>query len=150
MSYWVWDSALDIGIDVIDGQHRRIVDYINDLHEAHTKHDHDQVTQILLGLVDYTVTHFAFEEDLMAQAGYPLSDSHKKVHESFIAHIKNYKKEHEKGRDIARKLMSELQIWLTNHIKNEDRHYVPYANEILDRKKSWLKKALGNFFGSGK
>ncbi len=147
MSYWTWDPSLNVGIDVIDGQHRRIVDYINDLDEAHSEKDHEKVTQILMGLVDYTVTHFAFEEDLMRQAGYPLSDSHKKVHETFISHISKYKEQHEKGQDITRKLMSELQIWLTNHIKNEDKHYVPYANKVLNKKKGWLNRTLGRFFG---
>lgn len=146
MSYWTWDPSLNVGIDVIDGQHRRIVDYINDLDKAHTAQDHEKVTQILMGLVDYTVTHFAFEEDLMRQAGYPLSDPHKKVHETFISHINQYKEQHEKGQDITRKLMSELQIWLTNHIKNEDRHYVPHVNKILKNKKGWLNRTLGRFF----
>ncbi len=99
-----------------------------------------------MGLVDYTISHFAFEENLMAQAGYPLSDPHIDVHRVFIAHVNNYKKQHEAGRDITRKLMSELQIWLTNHIKKEDKDYVPYVNKFLNKKKGWLDRTLGRFF----
>ena len=146
MSYWSWDDSLSVGIDVIDGQHRRIVDYINELDVAHLTKDRDKVTQVLMGLVDYTISHFAFEENLMTEGGYPLSEAHKKVHESFIAHINKYKEQHESGHDITRQLMSELQIWLTNHIKNEDKHYVPYANNILNKKTSWLRKTIGRFF----
>ena len=35
----IWDSKLDTGIDVIDHQHKRIVDYINDLEIAKLKGD---------------------------------------------------------------------------------------------------------------
>ncbi len=31
--------------------------------------------------------------------------------------------------------MSELQVWLTNHIKKEDKDYVPYVNDFLNKKK---------------
>ena len=146
-SYWKWDSSLSVGIDVIDEQHRCIVDYINELDEARLEKDPEKVTKVLVSLVDYTITHFAFEEELMSNAGYPLSAPHKRVHEGFIAHISNYKSQHEKGHDIVRKLMSELQLWLTNHIQNEDKHYVRSVNKYLKKQKGWLKRTLGRFFG---
>ncbi len=146
MSYWTWDSSLSVGINIIDEQHQRIVSYLNELDIAYLEGDNDKVTHILMGLVDYTISHFAFEENLMAQSGYPLSDPHKMVHKVFVAHINNYKKQHESGRDITKKLMSELQIWLTNHIKKEDRDYVPYVNKFLNKKKGWINKTIGLFF----
>ena len=33
MAYLDWKDELNTGIRVIDGQHRRIVDYINQLHD---------------------------------------------------------------------------------------------------------------------
>lgn len=38
--YWKWDASLSVGLDVIDNQHRRIVEYINELNAA--IHDHDR------------------------------------------------------------------------------------------------------------
>jgi hemerythrin len=145
MSYWSWDSSLSVGIAVIDSQHRRIVDYINELSVARVAKDEAQVTQVLMGLVDYTRTHFALEEALMQQAGYPLSDSHKKVHDAFAAHVNRYVQQHEAGRDVTNKLMSELQIWLTNHIKKDDKDYAPYAAKMMN--KGWLRRTLARFFG---
>ena len=40
----IWESKLDTGIDVIDHQHRRIVDYINDLEIAKAMGDKKKVT----------------------------------------------------------------------------------------------------------
>jgi hemerythrin len=148
MSYWTWDSSLSIGIDVIDGQHKRILDYINDLHEANQDNDREKVSEVIHGLMDYTVTHFTFEEQLMEKAGYPISDSHKMVHKSFVKRIENYSQRHERGENIARKLSSELRIWLTNHIKNEDADYAPYVKKSLNKQKGWIKRSLGKLFGA--
>lgn len=145
MSYWSWDPSLSVGIDIIDGQHRRIVEYINDLYVAKLEGDQAKVTQVLLGLIDYTRTHFTFEEELMRQAGYPLSAEHKKVHDSFVGLIGRYAEAHVSGIDVTRKLMSELQIWLTNHIKNDDRDYAPHAAKHM--KQGWVSKTLRRFFG---
>jgi len=147
MAYWNWDSSLSVGIDIIDNQHQRIITYLNELSIAQTDKNQKRVTQVLVGLVDYTMTHFSFEEDLMSQAGYPISIAHKQVHESFIERIKNYQSQHESGTDVTRKLMSELRLWLTNHIKYEDKKYVPYVNKFINKEQSWVSKKLKYFFG---
>ncbi|TCT20655.1 bacteriohemerythrin [Thiobaca trueperi] len=145
MSYWSWDQSLSVGVDVIDGQHQRIVDYINDLHLAKQEQNRDKVSTILTALVDYTRTHFVFEEDIMKQSRYPLAESHKKVHDAFILHINEYIRQHESGKDVTPKLLSELQIWLTNHIKKDDRDYALCVNKMT--KKGWIQKTLSRFFG---
>lgn len=145
MGYWSWDSSLSIGIDVIDAQHRRIVNYINELYDARHEKDSYKVSRVLFELVDYTRTHFVFEENLMKQAGYPLSDSHKKVHDAFVVHIEKFLREHESGKDITSALSSQLQIWLTNHIKNDDRDYSPYVIKMTNP--GWIANALKRFFG---
>ncbi len=146
MSYWSWDSSLSIGIDVIDKQHRRIVDYLNELDVAYHEKNREVVSEVLIGLVDYTETHFAFEEGLMESLGYPLSDSHKKVHASFAAHINKLVEQHKEGREVTRIVMSELQIWLTRHIKLDDKDYALFAKKSSWNNKSWLHSIVGRFF----
>ena len=46
----VWSPELDTGIDVIDQQHRRIVDYINALETANLARDREAVGQVLESL----------------------------------------------------------------------------------------------------
>ena len=99
-----------------------------------------------MGLVDYTMTHFMFEEYLMERSGYPLSDSHKKVHKSFVARIDKFVEQHENGEDITGRLMSVLQIWLTNHIKNDDKDYVPYAQKSLNKNNGWVSRVVDRLF----
>lgn len=139
-----WNDSLNTGIDIIDKQHQRIVEYINKLHVASTSGDRDVVGEVLDGLINYTISHFAFEEDLQNQHGYPLAAPHKKVHDIFIDHVAAYQRRHENGEDIARKLSGELVIWLRNHIKSEDQDYVPYCNKPVE--KGLLGRMLGKYF----
>ncbi|VAX09618.1 hypothetical protein MNBD_GAMMA25-2338 [hydrothermal vent metagenome] len=146
MSYCTWDSSLSIGIEEIDKQHHRIVDYINELDDANVSKDRDKVSKVLVGLTDYTKTHFIYEENLLRKSGYPLSDSHQKVHNTFIAHMDKFRLRHEQGEDVARPLMAELRIWLTNHIKKDDADYAPYAKKIQNIDKSWSDRMVSKLF----
>lgn len=118
-----WDSRLDTGIDVIDAQHKRIVDYINDLEIAKIKGDKVLATEVIEQLIDYTQSHFGFEESMMEEAGYKFLKPHKKVHELFIKRVTEFTMRAAKGEDIADELHSMLAKWLLNHIASEDRDY---------------------------
>ncbi len=145
MSYWTWEPSLEIGVPVIDSQHRKIVDYINVLNTAISKNDKHEVERVLDELLSYTITHFAFEEELMEKGGYRFVDSHKKVHENFTHRIENYRERFQNGEDISRKLLTDLKIWLTNHIQRDDKDYAPFVNADIDG--NWLSRTLKRFFG---
>lgn len=148
MFYFVWDSSLDTGIDIIDTQHRRIVDYINQLHDAIAKSNHAAVHNVLDEVVDYTLTHFTFEEKMMERAGYQHCEAHRVVHEAFSSRMRDYRDRLARGEDVTKRLLSDLRIWLTNHIKNEDRDYIPVVKAHLqgDGDRGWLSKTLSRLF----
>lgn len=126
----VWDSKLDTGIEVIDAQHKRIVEYINDLEIAKKKLDKKMVNDIIEQLIDYTQSHFGFEEEMLEQAGYKFLKPHKKVHELFIRRVTDITMRSAKGEDIADELHSMLTKWLLNHIANEDRDYAEAVKQM--------------------
>lgn len=144
MGYCTWDTSYNIGIKVIDTQHHRIVDYINELDDAHQNKDKEKVDEVLKHVIDYTRSHFSFEESLMEKAGYPLAAEHKKIHEEFVIRVTNYQHQHEQGYQVTMQLMYELKTWLLNHIKEEDREYAKLVEKALNP--SWLEKTLGRFF----
>lgn len=147
MFYFTWDASLETGIDIIDSQHRRIVDYINQLHDAIADHDHDAVREVLAQVIDYTMTHFAFEEKLMERAGYRHTEAHQEVHKAFAVRARDYRTRLEQGEDVAKKLLSDLRIWLTNHIKNEDRDYAQVVKaHMKGDDRGWLSKTLSRMF----
>lgn len=118
-----WTPELSVGIDVIDDQHKRIVGYINELHEARLRKDRQSIGLVVDGLVEYTQSHFSFEESLMDEAGYSLLPVHKKVHQFFDRRIREYQHRFALGDDVAAELESTLVNWLINHIKVEDQDY---------------------------
>ena len=68
MALLIWQDDLNTGIEVIDDQHRRIVSMINQLHQAQTGASALVVADVMDELVDYTLSHFAFEEELIYSA----------------------------------------------------------------------------------
>ena len=131
MAVLVWVPELDTGIDEIDRQHRRIVDYINKLYELRSTHDRDGIGEVIGEMVDYTVSHFVFEESLMESAGYLFSGPHKKVHELFTRRVAEMQSRFDAGEDVAAELHGMLSRWLFNHIRNEDHVYVDSAKAYL-------------------
>jgi len=146
MTYFVWDSSFNIGVDVIDQQHRRIVDYINRLDEVQRDKNLEKLQQVVSELVDYTLTHFIFEEELLEKANYPFISAHKKVHEAFKNRVSAYQERLNNGEDISKEVLSELRIWLTNHIKKDDRDYSSYVIKIL-KKSNWITDSIKKLFG---
>lgn len=149
----VWAADLNTGIDVIDDQHARIVDYINQLGYAIREQNRSSVNMVLDELVDYTVSHFAFEESLQQEAGYQYAKPHKAVHDLFIKRLSKYQERHAQGEDIAPQLHAMLCTWLIHHIKRDDMAYVAEVKasitHIVENKKegNWLSRSLGRFFG---
>lgn len=146
-----WTADLEIGIPVIDSQHQRIVEYINRVERAHRNHTDEDIATVLDELVDYTLSHFAFEESLMEEAGYPFAKAHKKVHQLFARRIDNFQQQARAGEDITEELLHVLKAWLVNHIKRDDSDYTDVvrvnlegaAKRVRSRKEGWLSRLFG-------
>lgn len=120
----IWSNELNTGIGVVDEQHRRIVDYINNLELAKAQQDRVLIGQVLDDLVDYTMSHFAFEESLQEEAGYKYCKPHKKVHDLFVRRVNEYLERFKLGDDVTAEIHTMLSNWLINHIKRDDADYV--------------------------
>jgi hemerythrin len=147
-----WTSDLEIGIGVIDGQHRRIVDYINALDASDGGTDRATVARVLDDLIDYTYSHFAFEEALMEEAGYEYLSIHQKTHQAFVTRVDGLKQRFNDGEDVAADVAELLRTWLISHIMNDDTSYAPVVREMMPRieakdQGSWLGRAVRRFFG---
>ena len=146
MSKFVWTEQLNIGIDVIDQQHRRIVEYINQLDDARTNGlSQDEIIWLMNELVDYTISHFGFEESLQEDAKYPFINAHKKVHELFTKRIAEYQIKAERGEDVTKALNSLLVTWLFNHIKRDDSDYVETVKAHLQKQSGVTEKKKSLF-----
>ena len=144
-----WSDILDTGIEEIDNQHRRLVDYINELGEARKTQDTKLVGKVIDDTIDYTVSHFGFEETLIEEAGYKLLRPHKKVHELFVRRVTDLQKRFKAGEDISEELHALLSRWLVSHIKHDDHAYAECVKKYLNlpdapkRQKTWVERFFG-------
>ncbi len=137
-----WLPEYELGISVIDEQHRRIVDYINDLEKAHGLGNAGYTAFILEGLVDYTLTHFQFEEGLQEKAGYPYLKAHQRIHAIFIKRVASFRERFKGGEDVAAELVYMLKTWLVGHIKGDDRDYGQLVRLRMAQDPNWADPGL--------
>lgn len=146
-----WHPDYDTGIEVIDDQHKRILDYINEIQNVRVSHDRDKVRQVLDNIIDYTQSHFTFEESLQEEAQYKYCVPHKRVHDLFIKKIENYRDCFLMGQEIEEELHQVLTKWLINHIQHDDADYVGAVKEnmqgiIREKEKKKGKNWFARFF----
>lgn len=125
-----WNEGYSVGIQEIDDQHKRIIGMINGLYKAIEKGAAENtINKTLHALVDYTQTHFLFEERLLREAGYPDYADHVAMHENLVlkvAELAEMNKNDSHAR-LGNTLITFLYDWLTHHILHNDMDYAPHV-----------------------
>ena len=126
-----WNDTLQMNINSIDEQHRKIVYNINDLYKAMKAEEPQQTTQqILRNIVKFTGAHFKTEEDLLVKYGYPETDQHKAIHRDLMNEVINLQKQFEDGvPNLEMPLMEFLKDYLVGHFLTVDKRYEPFLKE---------------------
>jgi hemerythrin-like metal-binding protein len=126
-----WDDSFRVGVDEVDRQHHRLVELVNELHrEMSGRRGTEALGRILEGVVDYTKNHFAYEEKLMREHGYPQFQEHRAGHEKLTAQVLEFQRRFAAGdANMLSTLLAFLCEWLTGHIKGADRAFGPFLNE---------------------
>ncbi len=125
MALITWGPKLEIGIGIIDSQHRRLVNLINQLHEAIQEGRGSEVVgETLKGLIDYTHTHFRTEEELLKEHNYEDYALHCREHRIFTDQIEIYRDRLDAGSlRLSDEVMGYMRGWLLTHIGSSDRAY---------------------------
>lgn len=146
-----WSKEFETGIDLIDQQHMRIFEYLRDIDHAISKQSAGETEIVVKALIDYAISHNTFEESLMEKAGYPMLAAHRKVHDAFMIRALTYADRLNLGEDhfvVAREVRDDIGLWLSNHIKRDDKHYVPIVKKSLDG--GFAARMIGILFGRDK
>ena len=118
-----WKTEYNTGVALMDQQHRRLVELINQLFQC-MKDGGDRMllASVVDELVNYTVTHFRAEEDVMKKHNYPDLDEHKMVHKNFVDQVGVYAKKIKAGDRLPpADVYKFLKDWLIGHIEKQDR-----------------------------
>lgn len=134
MAIFYWLEEYAIGHDKIDSQHRQIVDILNQLYTLLNDSGADRQAEAELvfdQLANYVTEHFAYEEDLIFNCGYPndLLIAHKATHAALLSKVQCIARAHQEGDAAA---LSELLPylygnWLIEHICGTDKAYASYV-----------------------
>ncbi|MFI3253983.1 MAG: hemerythrin family protein [Eubacteriales bacterium] len=120
----LWSKDMEVGNYQIDGEHKQLLEKINEFYTACSEGKAKEETlNILRFLKQYTVSHFAHEEKLQEASNYPDIKRHKELHRQFILSVEDI--EHKlKTEGVSVTLVVEINqkigFWLINHIKRED------------------------------
>ena len=131
MTFMPWSSELEVGIPLIDEQHRWLVDRTNQLYDslAGSEQDSAEISEVLEGLMDYTMNHFIAEEEIFLRLGYPETAAHKAQHDQFTAQIMDLLRRHDSGERSGSETLDLLADWLVHHILKVDKAYVAFFRD---------------------
>lgn len=129
--YAVFNENLHTGNELIDGQHKEIIEKINKLVGA-CENGSCQLESIKMldYLADYTEYHFQEEEALQKEVGYPGLEEHKKRHDEFRVAVKELHEmlEEEEGPSprFVKAVQDNVIDWFYRHIRGFDSSVAAY------------------------
>ena len=120
-----WKDEYSVGIESIDQQHKKLISLINMLQttvDYSTGEEFER--ECLAAVVDYTKTHFVYEEGLMSKYGYPDFEAHKAQHQKMIDKVDDLVAEYEeRPANVMKEALDFLKQWLIRHINGTDKQY---------------------------
>jgi len=119
-----WDESLSVKVDLIDEQHKMLIQRLADLSDALRRGlEYNEVMKTLEFMIDYTDFHFSAEEKVMEENDYPGLEEQKQQHKEFSTTLDNIVEDYkEEGTTtaIAKEMNVFLHNWLIKHIKGSD------------------------------
>ena len=127
-----WQKEFSVSIPSIDIQHQGLLELINQLHEdILLKKEATSLMVIFDGLLNYTQTHFRYEEKLFHEHNYPASKQHIQEHQHLAKKMLSLKDAYLANNDnISIELINLLKEWWNHHILNSDQQYSTFLKEL--------------------
>jgi hemerythrin-like metal-binding protein len=121
--FLAWAVVGEVGVAIIDEQHRVLVDLVNEVAEdLRLGRDRDAVLASLRSLMRFTAEHFATEERLMYEQGGGEGEAeHRKEHRKLFQEVRTLMA----GLDVRApaETMEFLRRWLLAHVMETDRPF---------------------------
>ena len=120
-----WNESLCTGIELIDAQHRSLVDCVNEFKKTGARGGVLKSAMAMDALRMYVAVHFSTEEDLLRQHGFPDLEAHVAEHRAFVAQLDVLMAENLRH-DNSAAIAAFFEAWLEDHLCQSDMAYVPY------------------------
>ena len=125
-----WDQSCSVNIAELDHQHQRLFRTVAELEYAiRTGRADSIIDEVLQKVIEHTIDHFAAEEELMQQHGFPGLAAHRNEHQKLAQQLTKFNLSNMAGRpDIPSVFLVFLQTWLRDHILKTDKEYSGFLN----------------------
>ena len=133
-----WTNSLAIGIELIDDQHKHLVELTNELFKA-CRLGGDALDaafkKAMSSTVDYVRFHFTIEQQMLERIKYPAYVQHKKEHDDFIKNILDATKDYadKSKRFVPNNFVRFLKDWIVGHIGHSDKVYAAYIADQIKK-----------------
>lgn len=122
-----WNDELLTGIEIIDEQHKKLVEIINNLARILSTASAPEIERAFADLSDYAAYHFETEEGVWREylSDEADTDHHRAVHGAFLPEIQAIQRDF-KDKPVAdtfEKVIRFLIRWLVVHIVYEDKRF---------------------------
>jgi hemerythrin len=117
---------MSVGVAALDADHERIIAALNNLVEAHDRHQPTaQIEQLFGDLMDVIEGHFAREERLMTECRYDGLDYHRSEHGRIRERLLVIREHelHAEEAEVRAEVREFLTNWLYGHVLVDDFAY---------------------------
>ena len=127
----VWREQLSTGNDVIDSDHKHLIEIINLVEQSLETQNRSNLTLALDSLSQYSKAHFAREEKIASAAGYPRVAHLHKSHHALLVKLEQFKQEigEEWTASAVEHFTGLLRDWLFDHVIKEDLLMKPFLKK---------------------
>ncbi len=123
--FFEWNTrTYGLNVPEMDKEHEILIQQMNRLHELHQQRaPRAQVAAALDALQEFTVRHFAGEEEYMARIGYAELPRHARVHHELLSNLRAHVQKFRTAGALDEEFFSFLTFWLKAHIRGVDVRY---------------------------
>ena len=128
----VWREQFSVGNDVIDSDHKRLIEIINMVEQSLETKNRSNLTLALGSLSQYSKAHFVREEKIASAAGYmQVTDLHQS-HKTLLIKLDQVKQEigEEWTASSVEHFTALLRDWLVDHVIKEDLLMKPVLKKL--------------------
>jgi hemerythrin len=128
MPFIEWTQKHSVAVPEMDDQHRRLFALTNELHDAmRAGQGRAKLSSALDQLTNYTMQHFAAEEQWMKRISYPQLGDHIVEHRRLMQQVEDLRRRLADGDSVLTlEVMDFLRGWLNNHILGTDAKYAQF------------------------
>ena len=130
MTLLTWNHACAVGVKAMDEQHAILMDTLNEIRLALVRgRGREHVSDALNRLIEFTRMHFASEEQLLENHGFPGLAEHRDAHQKLLGQIEEaaLRTQHNDETHMRTMLLF-LRDWYMTHMEELDGQYGSWLN----------------------